>query len=154
MAAVSGTNDANDRGNERGGDPLPRRVFQDDFRPGRGNALQAAVASVFGLDLASVPNFAELPGGYEAAVRDFCRDRGRACTKTRLPAGTSGGGGLCVLRGKSPRGDFGHVVVARRNGRASGGFEMLHDPHPDGAFLDESEAFGWCMVFGPVGGGE
>ena len=137
-------------------DELPRKVFQDDFRPGRGNALQAAVASVIGLDLADVPNFVEHPEGYEFAVRSFSRDRNRSCIKIKLDDGVQldkkYGGRLCLLRGKSPRGDFGHVVVARRNNDKSlvkGEFQMMHDPHPDESFLDESEQFGWCMFFLP-----
>ncbi|VEU35133.1 unnamed protein product [Pseudo-nitzschia multistriata] len=149
-------------------EPLPRKVYQDDFRPGRGNALQAAVASVFGSDLADVPNFVERPEGYESAIEMFCRNRNYSCEKRKLPAEGSGVGGtqgpppsgqrrrLCLLRGKSPRGPFGHVVIARTS--VSGPecvhrgavFEMVHDPHPDESFLDESEPFGWCMFFTPI----
>ena len=52
---------------------------------------------------------------------------------------------ICILRGKSPRGNFGHVVVARY--KKGGEFEMIHDPHPQNTFLDMSESFGWCMFF-------
>lgn len=148
----------------------PARVHQDDFSPARGNALQAAVASIFGLALHDVPNFIEAPEGYDESMSAFYRGRtsgGGLCTKIKLERsssdngddyayrGTSEGDGgnpldrfvnkICVLRGKSPRGDFGHVVVARYGGR--GKFEMMHDPHPEGTYLDESEAFGWCMFF-------
>jgi hypothetical protein len=51
---------------------------------------------------------------------------------------------MCILRGKSPRGDFGHVVVARIH---TCEFEMVHDVHPDENFLDRQEAYGWCMIF-------
>jgi hypothetical protein len=156
---------------------IPLKVFQDDFRPGRGNALQAAVASIFGLELANVPNFVELPEGYESAIQCFCRDRDRASIKIKLTGEEEGNsnnscvseqydGQLCVLRGKSTRGDFGHVVVARRRkiggdddgndennytkSKTIGGFEMIHDPHPDETFLDETEKFGWCMFFVPA----
>lgn len=142
---------------------LPRKVYQDDLRPGRGNALQAAVASIFGLDLGTVPNFVVLPEGYETAIESFCRERGGTSVKLELRQGDNTTtidryeGQLCLLRGKSPRGDHGHVVVAKRTGRgesgdetangSSGGFEMVHDPHPDETFLDDSEPYGWCMCF-------
>ena len=133
---------------------VPRKVHQDDFRPGRGNALQAAVASIFGLELSQVPNFVELPEGYEAAIQSFCAEKGWTSLKLKMgedtaaPFGEEYEGKLCVLRGKSPRGDSGHVVVAaRRTSKDGCGFEMIHDPHPDETFLDESEAFGWCMFF-------
>ena len=137
---------------------LPSKVYQDDFRPGRGNALQAAVASIFGLELSEVPNFVELPEGYEAGIQSFCRERDRIAVKLKLGGdaasiGECYNGKLCVLRGKSPRGDFGHVVVAKRINKganaddSSDNFEMVHDPHPDETFLDRDEAFGWCMFF-------
>jgi len=135
-------------------DGLPLKVYQDDFRPGRGNALQAAVASIFGMALAEVPNFVELPQGYEVAIQSFCHERGRVSVKLKLAGdddttiGENHERQLCVLRGKSPRGGFGHVVVAIRTKQGeTGGFEMVHDPHPDETFLDQSESFGWCMFF-------
>ena len=145
---------------EDGERSLPCKVYQDNFSPGRGNALQAAVASVFGLQLAEVPNFVASPEGYELAIQQFCFDCGRyASLKYSLKDDTldadSWGkyeGNFCLLRGKSPRGDFGHVVVARKVKKADDGetvsaFEMIHDPHPDETFLDESEPFGWCIFF-------
>lgn len=129
---------------------IPKKIYQDDFSPGRGNALQAVVASVFGLSLSTVPNFVAMPGGYEAAIRQFCELGGIRTVKVGLANGMAPRAEdydkrICILRGKSPRGDFGHVVVARLNSPA---FEFLHDPHPDGTFLDtENESFGWCMFF-------
>eukprot|EP00986_Skeletonema_menzelii_P021459 scaffold34623_cov143-Skeletonema_menzelii.AAC.1 len=49
----------------------PIKIYQTDFSPGKENALQAAVASIFGLDLSKVPNFIEVPEGYEASIRTF-----------------------------------------------------------------------------------
>ena len=164
---------------------LVKKVYQDDFSPARGNALQAAVASIFGLALHDVPNFIESPQGYDASIKCFYHERtktissssdggvdGGVCTKIKLEKMPSSNDDdnlyrgekknsidgndnnthledfidkICILRGKSPRGDFGHVVVARYN--KGGRFEMMHDPHPEGTFLDESEEFGWCMFF-------
>jgi hypothetical protein len=128
----------------------PKTVHQDNFDPGRGNALQAVIASIFGLALKEVPNFIELPIGYEAAIKSFCSTGGVESTKIKLTSDhdlnqiSNYDGKLCCLRGKSPRGDFGHVVVARLDGDR---FEFVHDPHPDGTMLDTSEGFGWCMFF-------
>ena len=41
----------------------PTKVYQDDFTPAQGNALQAAVASIFGLSLQDVPNFIVMKEG-------------------------------------------------------------------------------------------
>lgn len=106
---------------------------------------------MFGLPLRDVPNFIESPDGYYAAIGAFYKQRkedGR-CVKVILGNGAAVPNEykdkVCILRGKSPRGDFGHVVVARH--LATGGFEMIHDPHPEAAFLDESEEYGWCLFF-------
>lgn len=131
----------------------PIKIHQTDFSPGKGNALQAAVASIFGLDLSKVPNFIEMPEGYEVSIGTFCQDRGSESIKITLGRGKSDSssdilseynGKLCILRGKSPRGNFGHVVVAKRE---NGVFQMMHDPHPEETFLDEGEDAGWCMFF-------
>ena len=129
----------------------PTRVYQDNFSPERGNALQAAVASIFGMSLHKVPNFIESPGGYEAAINRFYQqgvEEGE-CVKMKLDGSCKipddYNNKICILRGKSPRGDFGHVVVAKY--ATDGNFEMLHDPHPDATFLDATEAFGWCLFF-------
>ena len=160
---------------------LPSKVYQDDFSPARGNALQAAVASIFGLALQDVPNFIDAPEGYDASIRSFYQriishdgedDRVGLCTKIQLEQSSNSDNNLyrekkakeegqdekytnkldgfvdkiCILRGKSPRGNFGHVVVARY--KEGGKFEMIHDPHPpQNTFLDKSEGFGWCMFF-------
>ena len=172
---------------------IDKVVFQDDFRPGHGNALQATVATIFGLQLIDVPNFIDMPDGtgYESAIQQFCchKQKRRSMIKIKIHdnAGSDKDDGadkmivtnpillsneydnqLCILRGKSPRGNFGHVVVARKrsvqeeegvvvNGSNNNKdnsddnddsmFEMIHDPHPDGTFLDGNEKFGWCMFF-------
>jgi len=128
---------------------IPKPVHQDNFDPGRGNALQAVIAALFGLTLEEVPNFIEIPTGYETAIKSFCGTGGIEITKVNLAGDavshlSNYDGKLCCLRGKSPRGDFGHVVVAKLNG---GKFEFIHDPHPDGTMLDTREDFGWCMFF-------
>lgn len=130
----------------------PTKVYQDDFTPAQGNALQAAVASIFGLSLQDVPNFIVMKEGYEQSIVNFYLQHGR-CAKIKLGIDNSKvpeayDNQICILRGKSPRGSFGHVIVAKHT--HSGQFEMLHDPHPDETFLDEeSEAFGWCLFFVP-----
>lgn len=148
----------------------PSKVFQDDFTPSKGNALQACVASLLGHDsLRRVPNFVTLECGYEQGIYNTLKENNADCTALKLSCSCCDnngdidvvdgkfGGRLCILRGKSPRGAYGHVVVARivdnNSNKASDDgkyqFEMIHDPHPSGTFLDESEAFGWYMVFLP-----
>lgn len=134
-------------------------LLQNDFTPGSGNALQAAVASALGLPgLEGVPNFVAAPEGYEASLVAWLKKRGLGFAKlqldsdSRLPAGEERAAGLaCIVRGTSPRGNFGHVVVGHigRDGRT---VEMAHDPHPDGQMLQPPLV--WCALFpssGPAG---
>ena len=101
----------------------PLAVHQTDFTAGSGNALQACVASLFGSAgaadtaegvLARVPNFVTLPS-YLEGIAEFVGPR-FTVRKVALQAATLAGsdvGALCILRGKSPRGAHGHVVIAR-----------------------------------------
>ena len=101
----------------------PLAVHQTDFTAGSGNALQACVASLFGSAgaadtaedvLARVPNFVTLPSYLEGIV-DFVGPHftvRKVALQTAALAG-SDVGALCILRGKSPRGAHGHVVIAR-----------------------------------------
>ena len=94
-----------------------------------------------------------------AAARSTCDVRRVAFEKfpiDNIPEAYDGR--MCILRGKSPRGDFGHVVVARFVGSCdtslhkmmltdAGAFRLVHDPHPSSEFLDEGEACAWAMFF-------
>ena len=54
---------------------------------------------------------------------------------------------MCILRGKSPRGDHGHVVIATiQRFMSEVSFDFVWDPHPEATFLDRSEPFGWFMI--------
>ena len=48
----------------------PTKVYQDNFSPGKGNALQAAVASMFGQSLHDVPNFITSVGQVDLGLFD------------------------------------------------------------------------------------
>lgn len=140
----------------RGEAPPPTGPRQTDFSPGSGNALQACVAALLGVPLVDVPNFVTLECGYEQGIRSFVDPL--SCQKVTLGAGADPAvlvglsGSVVLLRGRSPRGTHGHVVLARVV--AAEGvpptFEMLFDPHPDATFLADpaDEAFGWLMVIG------
>ncbi|KAF0682663.1 Aste57867_25222 [Aphanomyces stellatus] len=120
-----------------------RTVHQTDFTASRGNALQACFASIFHLDLESVPNFIADPNGYMHAIDAWLAPQHVQFRKVNLTAeGTLpadevflDAGTLVVVRGKSPRGDHAHVVVGAvdATGRA---FVPIMDPHPDSTFLD------------------
>ncbi len=52
-------------------------------------------------------------------------------------------------QGKSPRGEHGHVVVARIT--YEGEVQLMFDVFPSGGFLDESVPYGWAGFFIPIG---
>jgi hypothetical protein len=129
----------------------PVLIRQNDFSPAQGNALQACVASLFGRSLIEVPNFIAMECGYLKAIEDYLYVDGsyKIEKKSGVVILKRDVGKLCILRGKSPRGDFGHVVVARVKEQLDQ-FEMIHDPHPDETFLDPKEPAGWYMVFNEI----
>jgi len=142
-------------------------IFQKDTTPGKGNALQCCVASVFcrteeQMSANDPPNFVEDDRGYLEAIKSYVQGLNMCVHK--VPLVSSGrmkystvdarvlDGRLCILRGGSPRGDFGHVVVARANRVNEGAtgeitFSVIHDPFPSGGGLDSKVDFGWLMWF-------
>lgn len=118
----------------------------DDFQ--RGNCLQAAIASVFELPLEDVPHFV----GHEDWWGELERWlRGRNIAVMWLPREQFANatmhapwGAFMLATGKSPRGDYKHVVVWHD-------FEMAHDPHPSGDGLDgDPEGFYYFIVADPA----
>ncbi len=128
-------------------------VHQTDFSAGSGNALQACIASLFGRSLEAVPNFIALACGYDKGIEDFVAPYFKVhkivlTDSSGHDSHSAPANQLVILRGKSPRGAHGHVVVAKCvDGKI---FENVHDPHPDSTFLDSSEPPGWCMFFTPI----
>ena len=108
-------------------------VDQTTFGAPGGNCFSACVASLLEIPISEVPYFMgdEKDWGVKDWFQDFLawlRPRGWWAIPIPLRNGWKPEG-LCILSGKSPRGDFDHSVVAR-------GLEMIHDPHPSRAGLD------------------
>ena len=127
------------------------RQHQTDFRPSHGNSLQACVASIHALPLLSVPNFIQDPHQYIESIHRWTGKHPRLGSFHKLTITTDERlshhvrpGARVIIRGTSPRGDFGHVVVAvvRDDGFT---FDMCHDPHPESTFLQPPLV--WCGVF-------
>uniref|UniRef100_A0A0G4HQD9 Isochorismatase-like domain-containing protein n=1 Tax=Chromera velia CCMP2878 TaxID=1169474 RepID=A0A0G4HQD9_9ALVE len=132
---------------------MTHAVFQTDFTPSQGNALQACVATIFGCGLDSVPNFIAMPGGYAKSLNDWLSRRDLCFLKVKLqddklpfpadfPSPTP-----VLLAGKSPRGDHKHVVVAEIGGGKPAA-TITHDPFPDGGGLESP--LDWVGVFLPT----
>jgi hypothetical protein len=134
--------------------------LQTETEDGAGNCFSACLASILGVPLASVPNFlrqqtaGEVPCMIDAADQWLRTNHGKRLITIELYDAANGpekgapltsqcvlnrlahanAGEYVILSGESPRkrADGGrkyHSVVGRAR---VWGFEVIHDPHPDG----------------------
>ena len=116
-------------------------VFQNKFGAEEGNCFQAMLASVLELPLESVPDFmtgAE-QGAWRIPLNTWLRQFNLGYIEiapTYLPKG-------CIheISGDSPRGLM-HAVVGQS-------MEMIHDPHPSGEGILNTEVFGIFVALDP-----
>ena len=107
----------------------------------RGNCKQACLAAILGMPLSEVPHFVDSEEDYEAQNRTmqlWLAERG--WVSVWVPWNWIGtewldtpANSLVIISGKSPRGDWGHVVVGRLEGI---NWHLVHDPHPSKTGLD------------------
>jgi len=106
-------------------------VDQTVFQPPLGDCFRACVASVFELPLDAVPNFC---GDHREQWFDACRRwlhaRGfdAVLLVPEILEQSPPPQGVCIVSGKSPRGDWLHSVVYVDG-------KPAHDPHPSRAFV-------------------
>lgn len=112
----------------------PQRGDGKDARGVPGDCLRACVASLFGMGYADVPHFVLYRSWFDY-MRSWAREFGIdfACYETvqdmlndATPAPE-----LLLATGKSPRGDFLHVVLADAE------LQLVHDPHPSRSGIGE-----------------
>ena len=99
-----------------------KEIDQTTFGFPGGNCFSACVASLLELNIEDVPYFMGEENWFEE-FKKWLRPRGYWAICVPLNNNNWEPEGLCILSGKSPRGDFDHSVVANR-------LEMIHDPHP------------------------
>lgn len=114
-------------------------ILHDDPAGRFGNCLQAAVAALFELEIDDVPHFYEDaksatnhdPVGYKRFL-DWFEDRGLHPREVAVVDRGAGPQPAWVWPhlafGKSPRG-VEHAVIRQ-------GFDIIHDPHPDGGGIE------------------
>lgn len=143
-------------------------VLQDNLEDHRGNCLAACVASVLDIPLEQVPNFrldADKRDMFDTLVDWLKEEHGKNIVGLRFYRGdgpleentvdriinsafVNGRQHYVILNGLSPRRTASgekkyHSVVARSSGW---GFEVVHDPHPDGTGLEgEPYAVYWIL---------
>lgn len=94
---------------------------------GRGNCLQACVASVLDLPIDRVPHFLDFGDNWFHALELFMDNYGieyEGTGGTRTISEYEGVDGYIIACGESPR--HRHHAVVYKDG------EMIHDPHPEG----------------------
>lgn len=105
-------------------------VDQTIFGAPEGNCLPACIASILHLAVEDVPCVCNPPDGdWLARLATWLRGRGFRPLLLSGPPGEHLEGVLCVVSGKSPRGDYLHATVWR-------GGHLVHDPHPSRAGID------------------
>lgn len=123
-----------------------KAVYQTETAAGKGNALQACVASIFEQALEEVPNFIEFPS-YADAIANYVQSNfDLTFVKINLPNGEMDfevkHSPLVLAAGKSPRGNFKHVVVGKIIGKQ---VELEHDPYENGGGLEGNPV--WIGMF-------
>lgn len=113
------------------------------------NCFAACLASILEVPIDSVPKGADGATWNLLEVQDWLN------TEFDLQALeiTFGSGGtiyplsypiVCIVTGKSPRGDKQHAVVAETCGLD--GFKLIHDPHPTGMMIEGDPLFATFFV--------
>jgi len=134
---------------------LPTGVLQTRFGAPEGNCYQAAIATLLGVDLDEVPDYdrADEAGNwpdYCERLEAWLRDRGLSLRsfgtfRDGTPFVSAPNGTLVLVGGPSPRGDFDHICVARKE---EAGLVWHHDPHPSCAFVSSPR---WVEFIVPTG---
>lgn len=117
--------------------PLHQTYFYggDDPNITKGNCWQTVIASYLELPLDEVPHFVDIDerGGenWWTSTYNWLAERGyRLSWFTEYPDTDD----YVLVTGKSPRGDWYHVVLYK-------GGVLAHDPHPDGTGILTEEHF-------------
>ncbi len=95
-----------------------------------GNCFVTALACVTGIPPKDIPEFEDMPAGlWHMAFDDWLDTVGYEVGYSQAaPAG------FALASGRSPRGDFKHMVVVKDG-------EFFHDPHPSGSYLESVDLF-------------
>ena len=120
------------------------QTTQTNFQPGTGDCWAACIAAVLDLPLSEVPNFCGVPPynpDWFTQTDAWLQKRGLRCVSFEMKAQDGNtpvniscpNGAPLLCTGKSPRGDWLHVVVMTVKGEE---FALLNDPHPSGIGLD------------------
>jgi hypothetical protein len=114
-------------------------VRQTIFDMAKGNALQACIASILRMELHQVPNFVTFGDSAYDELRRFLAQHGMGFVKielknANLPFAPFGTNSLCVMAGRSPRGNYRHAIVGKLTTNSVSP-QPFYDPHPEQTML-------------------
>lgn len=113
-------------------------VFQTIFGIGKGNCLQAVLASIFEVELNVIPNFAEYGDRFYPEFWKWQKENNLHIEYLKFPPV-----GICPMSVKSPRYDCYHAMVAFDG-------NPIHDPFPGGNCEYRGEpTYGWITLIDP-----
>lgn len=129
-------------------------VDQTTFEVPGGNCFSACVATLLDLSVDDVPYFMgfesfDQPNDWFEKFQVWLYKKGLWAVAFEVDPKDGGWEpkGLCILSGKSPRGDYLHSVVAM-------GYCILHDPHPSRAGLMSKHDVTLLVPIDPSGWGQ
>ena len=136
--------------------PVKQTLFGDH----NGDCFRACVASIFELQLESIPNFCDQDEckaenkHWMDRFNDWLRPHGLYYMEVNVKTPVQWlnfPSGYHTIGGKSPRGNFNHSVVGQAG-------KPIHDPHPDNTFLDGDSTcegdplcYGFFVMLDPSG---
>lgn len=129
-----------------------KRIDQTIFGDKTGNCFAACLASLLEVPIESLPidPSAEL---WFQTTQDALKPFGLYFLEVRLDVAVSYPmyamkDRLCVMTGKSPRGEFWHAVVGRVDHDDTQDkvlFDVIHDPHPSRRGIENVKALGFLV---------
>jgi hypothetical protein len=145
--------------------PVMQTVFATEEKPKQGDCFRACIASLLELAIDDVPDFCAEPGNWEDRLHAWLGDRGLATVEINFGVGQTvypvTDGTVCIVSGTTARHPTRlHSIIGRvtwdENRQPIGAarpflvFEFLHDPHPDGSFLQTCETANFIFAKDPM----
>lgn len=103
-----------------------KKIFQTRFGYPHGNCHAACLASIFELDIESIPAWGVDLDWYEKFTEWCIQMFGMQPIDIEAESSVFVPRGYYIINGESKNGDFWHSVVGKDG-------EIVHDPHPDEA---------------------
>lgn len=111
------------------------------YQPTPTSCFAACIASIIECEIEDVPAAFAAETWDHAAQRYWLKDRGWGMAEHKLlhlSMWPPTDGMICIVSGKSPRGDHKHAVVAESQYDTAGPFKIVHDPWRTDSYLENA----------------